>query len=146
MGEKGVAVESLIGAWRLISFQSRTADGQSFFPFGAGAKGYVLFSASNFMCVAIMAENRPVITAKDLIETTVEQRAEAAATYISYAGPFTLREGLLVTRAEVSFYPHWVGTDQVRICELFGDKLTLTTPPVLVFNTELTSILTWEKC
>ncbi len=53
-----------------------------------------------------------------------------AAGYLAYAGSYTL-DGMTVTHhVEMSLFPNWIGTDQVRaIAILENGDLELSTPP-----------------
>ena len=46
--------DSLVGTWKLVSFELRSTDGQVFYPLGTDALGYLIYSEDGYMAVAIM--------------------------------------------------------------------------------------------
>jgi hypothetical protein len=48
---------------------------------------------------------------------------------------------------QLSLFPNWVGTVQVRTWDLddSGDRLTLTSPPIAVSGTTRMQRLTWRR-
>ena len=135
----------LVGTWRLVSMEIRDAAGGASFPFGPDAVGYLLYSADGYMSVAIMTADRPTFAAGDILGGGVEDRAEAAATYISYAGRYEVHGEWVVHHVEVSLFPNWVGSAQQRFCELLGDRLTLSTEPMALAGAERRAYLIWER-
>jgi len=51
----------------------------------------------------------------------------------------------VVHRIEVSLFPNWVGESQERAYRLEGDRLTLSTPLMLVGGRRLSTHLVWER-
>ncbi len=136
---------NLVGAWRLVSFHLRSMDGELTYPFGPDAVGYIMFSESGYMSVAFMPKNRRRFASDDILGGSTEEKAAAAESYVSYVGKFEIQDGKVVAHPEVSFFPNWVGMDQVRICTLEGDRLNLSTPPFLVGGKQQTAHLVWER-
>ncbi len=68
--------------------------------------------------------------APNLPRARVDEQARMAAGYLAYAGSYTL-DGMTVTHhVEMSLFPNWIGTDQVRaIAILENGDLELSTPP-----------------
>ena len=137
--------KALVGTWRLVSFHLRTLDGQLTYPFGSDAVGYYIFSESGYMSVALMPASRRKFVAGDIMGGSPEEKVAAAETYVSYSGKYDIQGDKLVVHPEVSFFPNWVGADQVRIWELEGHRLTLSTPPLLVRGAQQTAHLVWER-
>jgi Lipocalin-like domain len=46
---------------------------------------------------------------------------------------------------ELSLFPNWVGSDQERLVELRGNRLRLSTRPVLLGGVQQTAHLIWER-
>jgi hypothetical protein len=137
--------KALMGTWRLVSFHFRTLDGQLTYPYGPDAVGYYLFSEGGYMSVSLMPANRSKFAAGDMMAGSMEEKMAAAETYISYSGKYEVQGDKLVVHPEVSFFPNWVGVDQVRFCELEGKRLTLSTPPLLAHGVQRTAHLVWER-
>ena len=140
-----VTAQALVGAWRLSSFHLKTLDGQVTYPYGQDALGSYLFSDSGYMSVAVMAANRTKFAAGDVMGGTSQEKMKAAETYISYSGKYEIQGDRLVVHPEVAFFPNWIGADQVRILELNGDELGLSTPPMLIAGEQRTAHLVWKR-
>jgi hypothetical protein len=54
-------------------------------------------------------------------------------------------EDRVVHHVEVSLFPNWVGSAQVRHYELAGNRLTLSTAPLLQGGRERRAYLVWER-
>ena len=138
--------KGLVGTWRLVSFHLRTLDGQLTYPYGPDAVGYYIFSASGHMSVALMPAHRHTFAVGDIMGGSTEEKVAAAETFIGYSGKYEIQGDKLVVRADVSFFPNWVGVDQVRLWELEGNRLTLSTPsPLLIRGLQQTAHLVWER-
>ncbi len=97
------------------------------------------------MAVALMPSNRRQFAAGYYMGGSTEEKVAAAEGYISYSGKYEIQGDRLVVHPEVSFFPNWVGVDQVRICELEGNKLKLSTAPLLMRGMQQTAHLVWER-
>jgi hypothetical protein len=136
---------SLVGTWRLVSLESRTADGQVSYPWGTDAVGYIIYNEDGYMSVAIMGSNRSEFASGDIKGGSTEEKAAAADTYISYCGRYEVQGDTVIHHIELSLFPNWVGVDQKRALQFDGNRLLLSTPPILVEGTERTSHLIWER-
>jgi len=136
---------SLLGTWRLVSFESRSVDGKVSYPWGKNTLGYIMYNEEGYMFVAIMSANRPKFSSEDLKGGTTEEKAAAANTYISYCGRYEVQGDTVIHHIELSFFPNWVGVDQKRILSFNGDRLSLNTPSILVDGIEQTHHLIWER-
>lgn len=135
----------LIGTWRLVSWQNRSADGRINYPLGEDAVGYIMYSADGYMFVAIMRRDRPMFTAADLFGGSTQEKARATDAYVSYCGRYELRGETVVHHVEFSLFPNWVGVDQERLVEFAEDRLILSTRPTLFGCSQQTARLTWER-
>jgi len=137
--------KDIVGSWKLASFELRANDGDVTFPFGKRAQGYLLYTPEGYMSAVLMAEERPRFAAADLILAAPEEQARAAATYLSYSGPYELRGGRVVHHVEVSLFPNWIGLSQERIVQWIGDKLSLSTPEMALAGKTQRGYLIWER-
>lgn len=138
-------IRQLIGAWRLQSFHIKTPEGQVTYPFGRDAAGYYFFAESGYMSVAIMGAYRPKFAVADILAGSTEEKVAASEAYISYCGQYEIQGDQLIVHPEVSFFPNWIGADQVRYFELTDNTLTLSTPPMLLRGGQQTAQLVWER-
>jgi Lipocalin-like domain len=128
-----MASNPLIGTWRLISWENKSVeDGQISYPLGKDATGYIMYNEDGYMFVAIMSPYRLKFAGGDLLSGTKEEEAQAEETFLSYCGRYELREEAVIHQIELSSFPNWVGVDQERLLELRGNRLTLSTHPILM--------------
>jgi hypothetical protein len=140
-----MASNPLIGTWRLISWQNRSLlDGEVSYPLGKDAVGYIMYGQDGYMSVAILSPDRPKFAAGDLLSGGAEERARAVGTYVSYCGQYEFLGDTVVHRVELSLFPNWVGVEQERLVEVMGDRLTLSTRPILLGGVQRTAHLIWE--
>ena len=81
----------------------------------------------------------------DRISVPANEKAEAFATSLAYAGRYTLSGDKVIHHVEVSTVENWVNTDLVRLIKLQGDRLTLQTTPTSVGGKMQTTELIWER-
>ncbi len=136
---------SLVGTWRLVAWENRDAQGQVTWPVGHAARGYIMYTADGYMSVQIMTANRPLFAADDLLTGSSAEKAGAAETYIAYAGRYERRANTVIHHVELSLFPNWVGTQQERLLEVSGDRLILSTAPLLLGGKQQTAHLIWER-
>lgn len=121
---------SLTGIWRLTALD--VVRDELVVPLWAGgAQGRLIYTRNGHMAAEIMASDRRLWAHPDVLASTVEERAEAVAGYISYAGRWEL-DGLVVKHhIEVCVVPNWAGMTQTRRVELEDERLTLSTEPMV---------------
>ncbi len=134
-----------VGTWRLVSAESRTADGQIAYPWGRDARGYVIYSTDGFMMAAIMNGDRPHIASGDLRGGTIEEKAAASDTFLSYGGKYEVKGDRVIHHVEVSSYPNWTGVDQERFFEFSDDRLELRSPPILFRGRPQAGHMIWQR-
>jgi hypothetical protein len=121
---------SLVGTWKLKSYQLVGSRGRIRYPYGTDAIGYILYGADGYMAVSIMSANRQPFAGTDILRRTTEEAAEATRTYLSYSGSYEVFSDRVIHHVEVSFFPNWAGTAQERFYLLNGDRLELSTAPL----------------
>jgi hypothetical protein len=136
---------ALVGAWRLLSWENRAADGQIIYPMGADALGYLLYTADGRFSVTISRRGRAGFAAGDLLSGTTEEQARAVEGFVAYAGRYSFHGDRVIHHVELSLFPNWVGTDQERWVELAGDRLILSTSPLLLAGKQQVPRLVWER-
>jgi hypothetical protein len=136
----------LVGTWRLISWETRSVDGQKVsYPFGREAVGYIMYNEDGYMSVDITRPNRERFATGDLLSGSTEEKAHAASTYVSYCGQYEFQGETVIHHVELSLFPNWVSVDQERLVELRGNRLTLSTRPILLGGKLQTAHLVWER-
>lgn len=141
-----MASNPLIGTWRLVSWENQSVDdGQVSYPLGKGAVGYIMYNPDGYMFVAIMDPNRPKFVAGDLLSGSQQEKAQAAGTYVSYCGRYEFLGDTVVHHVELSLFPNWAGVEQERLVEVTGNRLTLSTRPMLLGGIQQSAHLIWER-
>jgi hypothetical protein len=135
----------LVGTWRLVSWENRSADGEISYPLGKDAVGYIMYNPDGYMSVAMMRPNRMKFAAGDLLRASAEEKAHAAETYVTYCGQYEFRGDTVIHHVELSLFPNWAGVDQERLVEVRGNRMTLSTRPMLLGGIQRTGRLIWER-
>lgn len=136
---------SIVGVWRLVSYESRPESGATRLPYGARVSGYLIYTPEGYMSVTIMGADRPSLASEDRLAGTPDEYARAMKTYVSYCGRYTVHPDRVVHHIELSHFPNWCGVDQVRFYHLEGDRLRLRTPPFVLGGVQQTAHLVLER-
>lgn len=89
------------------------------------------YTADGWMWATLQRTDRGSLGTGTLAAATAEQRAAAAAGFLSYAGRYSADTETVVHHVELSLFPDWVGDDQVRLIDWVEDDLVLSTPPAI---------------
>ncbi len=135
----------LVGSWKLVSFETRDANGRISYPWGKNTLGYLMYNADGYMSVTVMNSNRPKFSSSDPWGGTTEEKVAAADTYVSYCGRYEIQQDTVIHHVELSFFPNWIGEDQKRILSIEDDRLSLSSPPSTLAGVEQTIHLIWER-
>jgi hypothetical protein len=129
-----------------ISRENRSVeDEQVSYPLGKDATGYIMYNQDGYMFVAIMSPYCVKFAGGDLLSGTSEEEAQAEETFLSYCGPYDFQEDKVIHHIELSSFPNWAGVDQERLVELSGNRVTLSTHPLLIQGKQQTAHLIWER-
>src|SRR5918995_540847 len=141
-----MASNPLMGTWRLLSWENRSVeDDEVSYPLGKDAEGYIMYNPDGYMFVAIMSPYRINFAGGDLLSGTPEEEAKAEETFLSYCGPYDFRGETVIHHIEISSFPNWSGVEQERLVEVGGNRVTLSTPPILIQGKQQTAHLIWER-
>ena len=141
----GLSENPLVGAWRLVSWETRADEGSIDYPLGRDAVGLLIYTDDGHMAVSISRPSRQLFAADDLLGGTSDEKARAVESYASYCGRYERHGDSVVHHVEMSLFPNWTGRDQERRVELDGDRLILETPPFPIKGTEQRAFLVWER-
>jgi hypothetical protein len=118
----------LVGTWKLVSVSYVMPNGQTNKePYGPHPTGFITYTADDRMMATIAFDGRKPLSVNDFITAPAEERAQAFATFVAYAGRYTFTGDKVIHHVEVASLQNLVHTDQVRLVILQGDKLTLST-------------------
>jgi hypothetical protein len=140
--------QQLIGTWRLVSYVDRDVDsGEETHPMGERPLGYIIYTQDGFMSAQLSTRNRPRFRFNDPYAGTPEEYAEAASTYFAYCGSFHVGEfnQSLTHEMQVCLFPNWLGQRQVRLAQIDGDLLRLSTTPMNFRGSRKTASLVWQR-
>ena len=138
---------SLVGTWRLVSFETRYEKGEVEYPFGQNALGQLSYDTAGNMSAIVMKLGIPAfVTAERLQGTDAEVRA-AFEGFIGYFGSYTIDadKGTVTHHVRGASFPNWVGGDQIRFYNFEGSRLTLSMPPRLSGGRRSENIIVWER-
>ena len=138
-----VDTNPLLGTWKLKSYVVTTAAGERATPYGENPKGYLTYSADHRMQVIGAADGRRVPASAIPPDN---ERTALYDTMFAYAGTYSVQGEKIVHHVDISWNEVWTDTDQVRLYEVRGDLLTLTTRiPDPVSGVESIYVVVWEK-
>ena len=140
-------VPSLLGTWRLLSYEAHDSEGKIQYPLGENVSGLLVYDCSGNMSAHVTRNDRPFFAAKDPARGTNAELRAAFEDYGSYFGTFTIDPATQTVRHHVrgAWYPNWIGHDQVRHFKLDGNRLLLSTPPLIWDGQSFEYVLTWER-
>lgn len=135
---------ALVGSWRLESFRIEAEDGATYHPLGEQPQGYITYGADGYMQVNIQAAGRDRFLTDNFLDPKPADPT-AAMRYIAYAGRYRVDQDRIVHHIEVSFFPNWIGVDQVRYARPEGDLLSLSTPLLTYRGRPGRATLRWRR-
>lgn len=121
--------QALIGAWRLVSYEAQSPDGDQAFPFGVGATGMIIWDADG----SFSAQINPGAAA-----------GGTEPSYVAYFGRWELDDTgpAVLHHVEGAYNQNLQSTTQRRLLTFDGDRVTLTPP---AREGAVTMSLLWER-
>ena len=135
----------LLGSWRLVSCETKAADGSIDYPLGEDAVGLLMYTDDGHMSVSLARADRQPFATGDLVGGKRGEKERAAESYVSYCGRYEYRDDFVTHHVELSLFPNWSGQDQKRRVELNGGRLTLEAPPFVIKGIEQRARLVWQR-
>lgn len=133
----------LVGVWKVVGWESKTADNQTLHAYGNHPGGYYLFSGHGHFMFIMIGDNRSAPTA------TPVPPAEAAtlyATLFAFDGTYKLDgKDKFVVHVDDSWAPAWARTDQRRDFKIVGKTLTVVFTTNLRTGQDYTVTVTSER-
>ena len=138
--------QNLVGTWRLIAASASDSAGiRDSTPYGSQPTGFLTYTLDGRMMAIISHGGRKPLSVADRQAAPVGERAEAFATFLAYAGGYTISGDTVIHHVEAASVQNWVGTDLVRVVKLKGDRIVLRTPPVSVGGSTRQFELSWKR-
>ena len=114
--------DSLVGTWKLVSWQVITDNEPPQNVFGAHPKGYLVLTPEGRSIVLTTAEKR-------VPGMSDSERAALHKSMLAYSGRYRIEGHDFITTVEVSWNEEWNGTEQRRHFRIEGDKLLIESAP-----------------
>jgi len=138
---------NVVGTWRLVSYDTRTAAGVTSYPLGQDLAGLAIYLPNGRVSIQFMRRDRPAFKSGDAWRGTLEEERAAFEGFFGYAGRYTIdaARSVVTHHLEVASAPNYVGIDLVRTFSISGNRLTLRTPERQLAGQTSTSTLVWER-
>ncbi len=140
--------DKFVGAWRLVSAEFRTEDGElAESPYGPEPQGILMYDAHGVMSAQLAQKDRKPFAIADRMKGTPEELKAAFETYQAYWGRYQVdeREHVVIHTVTQALLPNWVGSEQRRHYKFQDGRLHLRTPPLTIGGKRVTGVLIWEK-
>ena len=137
------AAKRLVGAWRLVSWTEKLADG-TVRPSAAADTGYLVYSVDH-MCALLANSKRKGWSGQPADLADAAARASGVVSYCArvdmHAG-----EGFVLHTVDLDLNPRIIGTVRKRWFTFDGpDRLSLRVDPAETQRTVQESVLVWER-
>jgi len=134
MAANTVAGQSIVGSWRLISYEDVDEKGVVVRPWGEHPLGILIYDDSGHMAVQIQRMPLAKGTAKNALTPNKHDKLAFFDSYIAYFGTYKVDTiKMTVTHfVEGNFFASLVGTSSEKAFEITGDRFLLK--PVWVEN------------
>jgi hypothetical protein len=118
----GADNNSLVGTWKLVSWQVIPENGPPQDVFGAHPKGFLILTREGRSMVLTTAEKRQPGMGE-------AERAALHKSMLAYTGRYRVEGHDFITKVEVSWNEEWNGTEQRRHFRVEGNKLFIESAP-----------------
>ncbi|MFI6170377.1 lipocalin-like domain-containing protein [Nocardia sp. NPDC051052] len=142
--------DRLIGSWQLADWKVFGTDGSVDPPLGPAERctGLLIYTPEGAMSAHLTLTDRARFTNASLDGGTIQEKADAYSSIISYAGTWDVFEAsdTVVHHVRMATFPNFVGTDLRRLC-VFEDAetLKLDTPPMAMGGQTRPSYIRWRR-
>ena len=138
---------SVVGTWKLVSYETVTAGGMRSLPLGPDLVGLAIYLPNGRVSIQFMRRDRPRFQSGDAWRGTLEEERAAFEGFFSYAGRYTIdtARSVVTHHIEIASAPDYVGIDLERIFSMSGNRLTLRTPQRQLAGQTSSSTLVWER-
>jgi hypothetical protein len=108
---------SIIGAWKLISFEIQKKNGEVTYPFGKNVQGSIIYTDSGRFSAQVMRPDLPKFASGDQMKGTAEEIKANYEGCVSYYGhyKFDSENNIVIHHVEGSLFPNWEGNEIVAI-------------------------------
>ncbi len=140
--------ESLIGTWRLASFDHFGADGELLAHlYGEEPRGYMTYTDAGRFHLNVMRTDRERFRGRIPKDGSVQEQAAAFSSSLSYAGTWDITAAagapVMTHRVEISSFPNWSGAELRRTLRVSARELVITATGGLPPGQKV--VVTWER-
>ena len=139
--QAGSSEPTIVGTWKLVSFQSLADNEPPKDALGADPKGYMIVTHEGRVMVLMTSSSRKA--GVDDAERTALDKS-----MVAYSGKYRLEGDLFITAVDASWNEAWNGTEQKRHYRFEDDKLLIDTirqPSVVSPGKMAIGRLVWER-
>ncbi len=143
--------DRLIGAWRLVSVETKRGNGEIIYPFyGKHPQGLLIYDRSGWMSVQIVSDPAPSVptasSREGFLKASPAEKEKAIDGFYGYYGTWSVdAAGLSVTHhIRQSLYPGEREEEGIRRLTLEDQRLTLTADAHEMGETH-ERVLVWER-
>ena len=140
--------DRIVGTWTLSSWTRFVGGVEEPGLLGRDAVGQILYSPEGYMGAHLMRRGRARFATDDVAGSSDPlERAAAYDGYQGYCGRYEVDEvgSFVLHRVALSSNPNWTESVQKRFVQFVGNRMKLTTPPILRRGKEATVVLLWER-
>jgi hypothetical protein len=144
----------LIGSWRLVSRQSRKANGEIEADAGLSStpQGILIYDQSGHVAAQLSRRDRTLAMLPDECQAAITTKgtpdtAQTILGYDAYFGTYKINEtdGTVIHHLEAALFPGDIGKNIERHFTLSGDQLTITFSTTTREGVKVTRILVWQR-
>lgn len=132
----------ITGAWQLKTWKRYLDDGTTAYPLGTRPRGILVYTPDGSMAVQMVVADRPRLDTDDPVGGSVQERAAAYSTCLSYFGTYEVKDGEVVHHVDAALFPNWSNTTQARPFVFDGSSLALQ---VRDATGRVTNEIIWER-
>ncbi len=138
--------DKIIGTWKLVSWKYTDENNLALDFFGEKPSGILMYDANGNMNAQLMKGDRSNFISESLTGGTDDEVKQAYLSYAAYYGKYYEKSpGEIIHIVEGSFFPNWVGHQEIRYGKIKDEYLTLCTPPILAQGKEIVFTVIWIK-
>ena len=127
-GQDPSLAPTLVGSWRLSSYEDRDVAGAVVYPYGRSPAGMLIYDSTGHMAIQIMKQPPPDVATDDWDKFTVAERVALYDGYVAYFGRYEVDTdlGVVTHLPEADLSRLYIGRREVRHFELAADRLVLS--------------------
>jgi hypothetical protein len=131
----GSLKDQLVGTWRLVSLETRRADGATTYPFGPDPIGLFVFDAQGNYSVQLTGSGQPA------------GGSGGSAGYVASLGTYEADDDQqqFTLTGTAGLAPGSVGVPTVRRVTMNGRVAVFQPPPQVIDGLSAQTLITWEK-